>query len=173
MAKGKISIMLKERKLPWLYSLCIKKSTFIPSDKEPSPGRTVRFIAQATAPSVGELPLSRLPVLMVGLVPHALWFQQPPRLILTAACPGGEDGVPFATSGSFAPLLELERESWELLYTGEKLGVRFHFLHESARTRFIFFLLVLVVRVACIRNSSDSPRHRGSGVMMAPPQQGA
>ena len=75
-----------------------------------------------------------------------------------------------------APLLFCS--SWSgraggLLYTGEKLGVRFHFLHKSARTRFIFFLLVLVVRVACIRNSSDSPRHRGSWVMMVPPQQGA
>lgn len=126
-AKGKFSITLKERKLLWLYSLCIKKSTFIPSDKEPSPGRTVRFIGQATALSVGELPLSHLPVLMVGLVLHALWFQQPPRLILIAACAGGEDGVPFATSGSSALLLELEWESWGIALYRRKVGCEVSF----------------------------------------------
>lgn len=50
-AEGEFSIMLKgEKKVPCLYSLCVKMSPFIPGDKETSRGRAVGFTGQVRAP---------------------------------------------------------------------------------------------------------------------------
>lgn len=172
-AEGEFSIMLKgEKKVPCLYSLCVKMSPFIPGDKETSRGRAVGFTGQVRAPPPppvcswadwwrGSSPPARLLALVVGLVPSAPCFQRLPRPILTAAC-AGERAV--SPSPHRAPLLLCwSRTIGGVLCTGQKSGVWFHFLHTPARTQYVFLLLVLVARAVCIRHSSERARCGGIG----------